>query len=141
MEIKIMLITQPRATPVEVTVEEGTTLESLARNYQDQLPYTVLAAKLDNRIVELTRTIESPCSTVEFLDMRDQAANLIYQRSISFVYLKAVRDVLGKVPVVIENSLNKGLYTEIGTPEPVTEEQVRQVEQRMRELVEKDIPF
>jgi len=141
MEIRINLITGPRETPVEVTVEEGTTLESLARKYQDQLPYTVLAAKMDNRIVELTRTIENPCSTVEFLDMRDQAANLIYQRSISFLYLKAVRDVLGKVPVNIENSLNKGLYTEVGTPEPITEEQVRKVEQRMRELVEKDIPF
>ena len=98
MEIRINLITGPRETPVEVTVEEGTTLESLARKYQDQLPYTVLAAKMDNRIVELTRTIENPCSTVEFLDMRDQAANLIYQRSISFLYLKAVRDVLGRVP-------------------------------------------
>lgn len=141
MEIRINLITGPRETPVERTVEEGSTLESLAREYQERLPYTVLAAKMDNRIVELTRAIENSCTTVEFLDMRDQAANLIYQRSISFVYLKAVRDVLGKVPVIIENSLNKGLYTEVGTPEPVTDEQVRQVERRMRELVEKDIPF
>ncbi|HWQ78165.1 MAG TPA: hypothetical protein VN381_05080 [Anaerovoracaceae bacterium] len=140
MEIKIKLITGPRELPVERTVEEGTTLESIAREYKD-LPYTILAAKMDNRVVELTRPIDSSCATVEFLDMRDQAANLIYQRSVSFIFLKAVRDILGKVPVIIENSLNKGLYTEVGTVNPITEEEVRQVEQRMRELVEKDIPF
>jgi uridine kinase len=140
MEITIKVITGPRALPVEKTVEEGTTLESLVREYTD-LPYTVLAAKMDNKVVELTKKIEESCSTVEFLDMRDQAANLIYQRSVSFIYLKAVRDVLGKIPVIIENSLNKGLYTEVGTVEPVTEEEVRRVERRMRELVEKDIPF
>ena len=140
MEITIKLTTGPREQPVEKTVEEGTTLESLVKEYKD-LPYMVLAAKMDNRIVELTKQIDSSCSTVEFLDMRDQAGNLIYQRSISFIYLKAVRDVLGKVPVIIENSLNKGLYTEVGTIEPVTEEEVQQIERRMRELVEKDIPF
>ena len=139
MEIKIKLIASPREIPAERTIEAGTTLESLADEYV-QLPYKVLAAKVDNKISELSKKIENPC-TIEFLDMRDQAANLIYQRSLSLLYLKAIHDVLGKVSVVIENSLNKGLYTEIRTPDPITDEEVRQVEKRMLELVEKDIPF
>jgi len=139
MELKIKLITGPRELPIKRTVEQGTTLESLAGEYSD-LPYTVLAAKIDNKISELTKTIEQSC-TIEFLDMRDQAANLIYQRSLSLLYLKAVNDVLGKVPVGIENSLNQGLYTEVRRPEPITPEEVGQVETRMKELVRKDIPF
>ena len=139
MEIKIRLITGPREQAVERTVEMGKTVEALVADYPE-LPYTVLAAKLDNKISALTKKIEHPC-TIEFLDMRDQAANLIYQRSLSLVYLKAVHDVLGHVPVFIENSLNKGLYTEIRTPEPITEQAVTAVEQKMRELVNDDLPF
>ena len=139
MELKIKLITGPRDLPVERTVERGTTLESLVKEYLD-LPYMILAAKVDNKISDLTKEIEKPC-TIEFLDMRDQAGNLIYQRSLSLLYLKAVRDVLGKVPVGIENSLCKGLYTEIRTLSPITPEEVRKVEDRMHELVRMDIPF
>lgn len=139
MEITIKLITGPRELPVERTVKQGTTIEALAEEYKE-LPYTVLAAKVDNKISELTKKIEGFC-TVEFLDMRDQSANLIYQRSLSLLYLKAIHDILGKVSVNIENSLNKGLYTEVRTQNPISQEEVHQVEQRMHELVKKDIPF
>ncbi len=139
MEITIRLTTGPRELPVERTVAQGTTLESLVEEYKE-LPYRVLAAKMDHKISELTKKIENPCS-VEFLDMRDQAANLIYQRSLSLLYLKAVHDVLGRVPVGIENSLNKGLYTEVRTQDPITPEEVQRIEHRMHELVRKDIPF
>lgn len=139
MEITIKVITGPRDLPAERTVKQGTTLEALAGEYRD-LPYMILAAKVDNKISELTKEIVNPC-TIEFLDMRDQAGNLIYQRSLSLLYLKAVYDVLGKVPVGIENSLCKGLYTEVKTTSPVTQEEVRKVEDRMHELVRMDIPF
>lgn len=139
MEITIKLITGPREQTIERTVEKGTTIEALVSDYPD-LPYTVLAAKLDNKISALTKKIENSC-TIEFLDMRDQAANLIYQRSLSLVYLKAIHDVLGHVPVIIENSLNKGLYTEIKTPEPITEQEVADVERKMHELVDRNLPF
>ncbi|HYE69709.1 MAG TPA: hypothetical protein VEA58_13920, partial [Anaerovoracaceae bacterium] len=139
MEIKIRLITGPRALPIERTVEQGTTLESLSGEYKE-LPFVILAAKVDNKISELTKKIEEPC-TIELLDMRDQAANLIYQRSVSLVYLKAIHDVLGKVSVLIENSLNKGLYTEVRTQGSITQEEVQQIEQRMHELIRSDLPF
>ena len=96
---------------------------------------------MDNKVEELTTRLERDCC-VEFLDMRTQAANLIYQYSLSLIYLKAIWDVLGsEVPVEIQNSLNKGLYTEIKTPRAVTEPQVRAVERRMKELVARDLPI
>ena len=45
------------------------------------------------------------------------------------------------MPVEIQNSLNKGLYTEIKTPEAITEAQVQAVEMRMRSLAEQDLPI
>jgi uridine kinase len=55
--------------------------------------------------------------------------------------MKAINDVMGKASVLIENSLNKGLYTEINERGSVTAKQVKEIEARMRELVELDIPF
>ena len=56
---------------------------------------------------------------------------MIYQYSLSLIYIKAVYDVMGKVGVWIDNSLDKGLYTEIRSKEPITLKQVRAIERRM----------
>lgn len=138
--IPVTLITQPDEKPITIKVDEGTVLEDLVKKYQDRLPYKVLAAKVNNRVRELTIRLEEP-SAVVFLDMRDISASRIYQSSVSFIYLKAVNDVLGNVRVGIENSLNKGIYTEVRTHEPLTAADVSNLQKRMQELVEADIPF
>ncbi len=139
--LKITLIKELRSEPEIIEVEKGTTIETVVKNYQDQLPYRVIAAKMHNTLVDLTDTIEEE-TTLELLDMRTQAANLIYEKSLSLIYLKAVNDVMGpEVIVHIDNALNKGLYTEIKAKAPVTAEQVADIEKRMKEIVAADIPF
>lgn len=138
MVIKLKL--QPRSQWIEAAEEPGTTVEALYRKYENQLPYTVLAARVNGTVERLTWRLEED-STVEFLDMRTQAANLIYQNSLILLYLKAVEDVLGHVEVDIENALNKGLFTEVKRKEPVTAAEVRQIEKRMRQIVAEDIPI
>ncbi len=138
--MNIRLVKELRSEETVAAIARGTTIEELYKQYAKQLPYTVLAAKVDNKIEGLDHRLSRECR-VEFLDMRTQAANLIYQNSLILIYLKAIEDILGKADVDIENALNKGLYTEIKTAEPVTAKQVKEIEQRMRHIVEEDIPF
>ncbi len=138
--MKIQLKTSPRGEWEEVEVEKGIRVEQLYKERIHELPYTIIAAKVDNEFQDLSFLLNKSCK-VELLDIRTQAANLIYQYSLSLLYIKAVKDCIGDVRVEIQNSLNKGLYTEIKTPDLLTEDQVKSIEQRMRELVEKDIPF
>lgn len=127
--------------PVEIIKADGPVkAELLVKQYGEGLPYDILAVRVNNRVMELTEILEEDCD-VEFLDMRDHNANLIYQRSLSLIYLKAVEDVLGKVTVVIENSLNKGLFTEIKLPEVITQEQLDAVSARMQQLIDGDLPI
>ncbi|MDR0357073.1 MAG: nucleoside kinase [Clostridiales Family XIII bacterium] len=140
MIISIELQPQIGAKMVTTEIESGTTLESLLEKYQADLPYRVMAASVNNRIEELTYAINEPC-TVKFLDMRTNAADRIYQRSLCLVYLKAIDDVLGKVDTDIFNSLNRGLYTEINAKVPVTDEEIKRIEGRMREIVNADFPI
>ncbi len=138
--MKIQLKTSPRGEWEEVEVEKGIRVEQLYKERIHELPYTIIAAKVDNEFQDLSFLLNKSCK-VELLDIRTQVANLIYQYSLSLLYIKAVKDCIGDVRVEIQNSLNKGLYTEIKTPDLLTEDQVKSIEQRMRELVEKDIPF
>lgn len=139
--IKIKLIKELRAEPIEVEVPEGSSIETLVLQYQKELQYRVIAAKYNNTLVDLLERINEPC-TISFLDIRTQAVNLIYEKSVTLIYLKAVCDVLGEnVPVEINNALNKGIYTEIKSKQPVTKEQLEEIEARMRQIVLEDVPF
>ncbi len=138
MEIKIRKKLRDEFDIIEIN--RGIAIEELVQKYADELPYTVVAAKKDNDLVDLTEVIDKPCR-IEFLDIRTQAANLIYQYSLSLVYLKAVKDVLGDVNVDIQNSLSKGLYTTIALDTALADEQVAAVENRMREITEANLPF
>lgn len=138
--MKIQLKKELRGEFQEITIEKGISIEELYKTMEKELPYTVLAAKVNNKPVTLAYKIHRDCH-IEFLDMRTQVANLIYQNSLTLIYLKAVYDVLGDFEVDIENSLNKGLFTEIKSDVPVTAAQVRAIEKRMHEIVVKNLPL
>lgn len=138
--MRIMLKTISGEGYREITKAEPVVLEDLVREFKSVLPYTVLLARVNGKYEELTFNVQKD-SYIEFLDIRNHSADLAYQNSLSLMYLKVVRDVMGDVPVKIENSLNKGLYTEIEVKPPITEEQVKDIEKRMRQLAEEDIPI
>ncbi|HZK87626.1 MAG TPA: hypothetical protein VFC27_00610 [Anaerovoracaceae bacterium] len=138
--MEVRLIKGPRTSPVDIDVETGITIEELIKDYKAELPYTIIAAKVNNKIEALTYKLRRPVE-IELLDMRNQAANLIYQYSLSLIYIKAINDVLGKVHVEIKNSLNKGLFTNIRTLKLVTKGDVQKIQTRMKEIVKEDIPF
>lgn len=152
--MKITVIKELRAQPQVIIVEEGIRLKEVADSFQSQVPYRILAARINNKLEDLNIEIKEDCQ-VEFLDVRSQSANLIYQHSLIMIYLKAISDVLGKTDVEIANSLNKGLYTEvrffreeidengknIRKESRISDDEILLVEKRMRELVAADLPF
>lgn len=138
MNIKLKL--GPDTEAVDVNFDKTITIEELMAGYKEKLPYRILIARVNGRDEELTYMLKEPC-TVELLDIRTHSAYVAYQHTISLVYLKAVKDVVGEVFVEIDNSLNKGLYTEINADRNIDEELVRSIEKRMREIVEADLPI
>lgn len=136
--MKLRLRLQPEAEFTEVTKDAPVILQDLVAEYQPLLPYRILIARVNGKDEELTFSLEED-ATVELLDMRTHSANVAYQNSVSLLYLKAIKDTLGDLPVEIDNSLNKGLYTEVKTKAPITEEQVQAIEDQMRRLVALDL--
>ena len=122
-----------------ISFEDQIKIEDLLNMVKDELPYPVYLAKLDNAYRALTHVTEHSCS-VEFLDMRNQEAWLVYQNSLILIFIKAVHDLFGKkVLVTVNNSLNKGLY--ITSSHKFTNEDVQKTLERMREIVDADMPI
>jgi uridine kinase len=138
--VEIKLFINPDAKPVTRKVKAGTTIESLVREYRSHLPYRITAARIDGDSVRLSDTIEKQCEIV-FCDLRENIGNRAFQRGLILVFLKSIEDIFGDVRVVIKNSINRGLYVTIDTPAPITEDQLRQAERRMWELVDENLPI
>ncbi len=137
--MNIRLQTTTGSDWIKIHKDKPFTLEELAREYQPEAPYRILLACVNGVDRELTTEIDGD-SWIRFYDQRTQSANLAYQRSLSMLYLVAIRDTLGG-DAMIDNSLNKGLYTAIKARSRVSKDDVARVEKRMRELVEADLPI
>ena len=123
------------------TVKEydGVPLAVIQKDIEDQLPYPIYLAKLDNAYRALTHVLNHDC-TIEFLDLRNNEAWLVYQNSLVLIFIKAIHDVFGKdVLVNVRNSLNKGLYITLN--KRIYEEDVVKLTDRMHEIIEMDLPI
>ena len=67
----------------------GTALKDILKDVQGELPYPVYLAKLDNAYRALTHET-SHDSTVEFLDLRNQEAWLVYQNSLILIFMLSI---------------------------------------------------
>jgi uridine kinase len=119
----------------------GTTLFELAQQVNIRLSSGIVAALVDNKLKDLSYAIYETMS-IRFIDLTHPEGMRTYQRSLSFLCQKAVHDVLPEYRLSIQHSVSKGLFGEITKDgQPAREALLQKVENRMRELVEKDLPF
>lgn len=133
-------------------VEMGSTLRGLSERIcpvmDGDLP--VLGALVDNRLRQLDYKILST-HNVRFIGYDHPAGRRTYIRSLCFVLQNVIRSMYPDKSLAIDYSLPSGLYCEIrekdamedGRPKPcfVTDEQVEEIEMRMRTLIAADKPF
>ncbi|MGP1569476.1 MAG: nucleoside kinase [Eubacteriales bacterium] len=139
--MKIFVRTDKRAEFQELEISDGMTLAEVANKCVENLKYRVLAAIVKNKVRILTEKVKNG-DKITFIDMRTQAANMIYQSSLIMLYIRAVKRVLGEaVEVEIRNAINKGIYTVIKASGDVVESDIRNIENDMKLMVEKKLPF
>ena len=110
----------------------------------------VLAALVDNTLKSLDYKIIKP-HNVRFIDYSHPDGRRTYIRSLCFVLQKVIRDMFPDKVLAIDYSLPSGLYCEIrevaalesGRPNVyfVTDDEIGEIEKRMRAMVDADLPF
>ena len=75
------------------------------------------------------------------LTYESNEGRLIYERSLRFVFLLAVRQLYPDRRVRLEHSLGSGVYAVVTGETALTPQMVHRIEERMREIIAADMPF
>ena len=119
---------------------KGLTLYEISQDFQKYYNYPILAAKVDNEICDLSKTVDKKC-TVNFYDRSSDVGHSVYGCSVQFLMIVAVQKLLGnKADVIIQNSIDKGVYCRVKGFE-LTRQLLKQIENRMRDLVREDLHY
>lgn len=127
-------------TNTSKNIKIGSTLEELIDVFEVKSPYLIANAKVNNRTESLNYRVYRP-KIVEFVDVTNNSAMRTYVRSLCFILAKAVDDVLPNAEVYIEHAVSKGYYFQIESDVPVGKPELDAIRDRMRDIVDADIPF
>ncbi len=135
---------------VKVTIDgvtkeypKGTVFEEIAREYQPKFEDMIALVIENGKIRELIKKAEKDCE-LSFLTIRDNTGHKTYVRTAEMTLVKAVYDVLGADrvrKVKIEFTIGQGYYCKVDMDEKLSLKHVRQISEKMRELVEADLPI
>ena len=124
-----------------IEVAMGTTLLEVERQVRLDGPHPFLAAYVNNRIKELNYRIYKPV-TVRFIDITSFEGIRVYQRTISFILQKAVRELFPDRTLYIRHSLGaSGFYCEISGFGPIPAEHLDAIKARMRGIIDRNLPI
>lgn len=125
-------------------VEEGTTLEQLAKQLQKKEKPVILLAYMDGKLTELFTEIKKDCH-VRFVTLKEQAGYMAYKRTATFIFLKACEDLLGKgesTKIAIDYSIGNSIFCDFSSMERIVDDKfAHSIQKRMEQLYESDLPI
>ncbi|WP_418482607.1 nucleoside kinase [Frisingicoccus sp.] len=121
--------------------DSGTSLEAVSRDFQSRFPHRIILARVNGRLRELCRTVTEN-GEIEFVSVGEKAGEAAYRRTATLILTKAVSDILGAdARLIVQFSVHRGYYCEIIGHMPIEEELLKQIQRRMEELVEANLPI
>ncbi len=121
--------------------ETGISLQKIAEDMKIKLKAPILGARVNNLLTEFDYELFKP-KIVEFIDITNIDGFRMYQRSLSFVLMKAVSDLFPDRLLKIEHSIAGGYYCEVEHHKHIlTKDEVDKIKNRMREIIDANLPF
>ena len=122
--------------------EKGTTYEAIAAEYQPSYKDTIALVTVNGKLKELTKKVDRD-GVLTFLTTATAIGHRTYCRTAEMIMIKAVNEILGRdIRVKIEFSVGNGIYSSLKNYDgPVDEELASRIEEKMREIVERNYPI
>ncbi|HKQ62429.1 MAG TPA: threonine--tRNA ligase [Candidatus Polarisedimenticolaceae bacterium] len=121
-------------------VPRGTTPLDIARSLGPRLAREALVARVDGELRDLSRPLDADAH-LELLSAPDPAALEVLRHSTAHATAQAVQELfpgtrIGQGPVI-----EHGFYYDFDRAEPFSEADLAAIEERMREIVRRDLPI
>ena len=123
--------------------EAGTTYLEIAKEYQKEYSHDIVLVTVDGKLQELHKKVNRDC-TLNFETTACDSGHKTYKRSMSLLLVKAIYDVAEHEnvdKVRIHYSVSKGYYCTIEGNVVLDQQFLDQVEARMHQMVEADLPI
>ena len=123
-----------------IEFEEGTTYKEISEHFKDRFEFDILVARVDNTLTDLSETIKNDCN-IDFFDRSSSIGNSVYRRSLRYILVLAVKNLLGdKAEVIIGNNIDNGTYFFIQNAK-VDDSVVAEIYKEMKRIVEQNRLF
>ena len=127
-----------------VDIPCGTSLKDLYQQLALEMPYPVIAARVNYKVQSLNFLIYKP-KDIEFIDATSESGYRCYTRTLDMVMACAVRELWPDCDLRIEHPISKGFYCTIRKSREetkvLTPEVVQELKARMQAIIAEDRPI
>src|SRR5437016_6855810 len=121
-------------------VARGTTALQVAEGISPRLAQAALAARSNGDLIDLTRPLEKDAE-LRILTERDPEALQVFRHSSAHLLAAAVLELFPETKLGHGPATESGFFYDFYRPTPFTPEDLEQIEKKMMELVERDLPY
>lgn len=122
-----------------IETKENVTIQELLKEEIGQSQYPVIGAIFNNEYVNLGYPIKQD-GEIKLIDISSKEGTKIYRRTIIYILEKAVEEVCPNKKIIVNYQLPNSMFCEIEQTE-ITGELIQKLEDKMRQIVEKDLPI
>lgn len=116
-----------------IEIQEPMSLKRLANQYfKNQNFY---GAIVDGKLCELNHVIDKNVN-IEWVDSSSETGRLIYERTLTFLFLCATKKVFKEALVRVEHTIQGGLFCRVYKNNSLTQEDIDLIKQKMNELIQ-----
>jgi threonyl-tRNA synthetase len=112
----------------------------VAEDISPRLADAAVAAEVNGKLVDLNTIITNDAS-LTIHTFTTETGKEIYWHSTAHLMAQAVKQLFPKVKVTIGPAIEKGFYYDFDRDEPFTDEELAQIENRMKELSSLNLPY
>jgi len=119
---------------------QGSTALDVAKSISPRLADTALAAKSGPDLIDLTRPLESD-TDLRILTEKDVESLPVFRHSSAHLMAAAVLELFPETKLGHGPATEEGFFYDFYRPTPFTPDDLIQIEKKMQELVQQDLPY
>jgi threonyl-tRNA synthetase len=119
---------------------QAVTVHDVAADIGPGLARAALAGKIDGQMVDTSFLIEQDVELAIITGKNDEALELM-RHDAAHVMAQAVQELYPGTQVTIGPAIENGFYYDFAREEPFTPDDLKKIEQRMHEIVKRDLPI
>jgi len=110
-----------------------------AKKYQESMAAQIVAAKVNNRIVDLNYNPKVD-DKIELIDIASIDGIRVYRNTLKYILVKAIDELYEDCSVKISYSMNKGGYCEL-IGKKISNNDINKIRKKMQQIIEQKIPI